>query len=58
MYIVHVHVQLRGGTRSLIFHVTRAHTNACHHGCVPHTVAVLKVKNCRIPKGSQVKLIV
>ena len=42
----------RGGTKSLIFHVTYAHTNACHRGCVPHTVTVLKLENCRIPKGS------
>ena len=44
--------QTRGGTKLLIFHVTCAHTNACHHGCVPHTVTVLKLKNRGIPKGS------
>ena len=55
MYIVHVHVQLRGGTKLLIFHVTRAHTNACHHGCVPHTVAVLKVKIAGSPRDPSLK---
>ena len=30
-----VQVDSRGGTKSLIFHVTFVHTNARHHGRVP-----------------------
>ena len=44
----------RGCTKSLIFHVTCAHTNVRHRGCVLHTVAVLKIKNCGIPSISSV----
>ena len=38
----------------LIFHVTCVYTNACHCGCVPHTVTVLKLKNHRIPSINSV----
>ena len=45
---------IRGGTKSLIFHVTCTHTNACHCGCIPHTVTVLKLKNRGIPNLNSV----
>ena len=44
--------------KSLIFHVTCAHTNACHHGCVPHIVTVLKLKNYGIPSLNSVVSII
>ena len=34
----------RGGTKSVIFHVTYVHTNAHHCGCVPHIVTMLQLK--------------
>ena len=32
---MYMYAEVLGGTKSLIFHVTCAHTNACHRGCVP-----------------------
>ena len=54
MYNIFILVRLwgRGGMKSLTFHVTCAHTDAHCRGCVPHIVAVLKLKNHGIPKGS------
>ena len=48
---------VRGGMKSLIFHVTCVHTNACHHGCVPHRVTVLKLKYHGIPSLNSVVLV-
>ena len=43
----------RGGTKSLIFHETFAHTYQSVSSWVcPHTVAMLKAKNSGIVKGS------
>ena len=40
----------RGGTKSLIFHVTCVHTNACHHGCPSYSHCV-EAKTSRDPQG-------
>ena len=42
---------VRGGTISLIFHLTFMHTNAHYCGACPHTVAVLKLKTIWNPQG-------